>query len=800
MTKTIAVLLALLALIAAPDRARAENSPEYISVNLVKNLVEVALIQSERARPEVPDDFAARMLDIDQASIRDLYAEADRSGQGASIRRQAQQRAASILAASRPGGFLTTFPDPLRVRADLARVGQAEGASPLVIAARQAGRFLMLADVVENTADTPGYPLPPSLARLRALYVVHFLDIRDRIDPTLEPMGQGCGPLSGMLGGCKRRTFYNTRVDYEYDRGPATEAAELYIPEALRDRFIDMSGGGRSRIRDQRDMAAARDRQASSSSTFSAPGGPRIFVTGMVLFIVGGIGFLIWRQFFKEAEPEPVPIAPPPTKNHGAADFQYLDARGNPKDTVQGVFLGKQSRPGRTTEISYPLYTKPEMHTLIMAPTRTGKGTRIIIPTLARYENSVVVIDPKGENAAVTGRIRKQIGQQVHVLNPWGVLDAELKGRGLSPEAFNPLDAIKAYDPNAVGIARSMAQTIIPNAPDAKDPFWQQSATAILTAVFLYLADWPGEKKTLARAKEIISLPLAQLEKEYFYRMAGSDAYDGAIRQTITPFIGTKELPSIMSTLNTATTFIIDPRLRAATARSDFDVNKLPIERSTIYLVIPPAQMQAQAVWLRLILAAVTNAYRYAKKRTVRCMMIIDEMPALGRLPDLPSDLATMSGYGLDYTLIIQDMGQLKQQYGDMAQSILGNCGWKWMSNTSDFESAKYVSDALGDRTIVTVNQSESASTNVNAKGGEGGGNSKSTSFGEMGRKLMTPQEVMKEGRTLAIVFGPNGDPWHVSPIDYWNLTKEFDWLKASMMKGYFEPPLTFDSNPYVEK
>ncbi|MBO0950592.1 type IV secretory system conjugative DNA transfer family protein [Fibrella sp. HMF5405] len=64
---------------------------------------------------------------------------------------------------------------------------------------------------------------------------------------------------------------------------------------------------------------------------------------------------------------------------------------------------------------------KDKGHKLTVAGTRGGKGTNLIIPNLLGLggcQGSWVVIDPKGENAAITVRYQRESGQNVVILNP----------------------------------------------------------------------------------------------------------------------------------------------------------------------------------------------------------------------------------------------------------------------------------------------------------------------------------------------------------------------------------------------
>lgn len=763
-----------------------------ITQALAGGLIDKALIERERARPDVPDDFAANMLIGAQRWIRTGNNGTAGKSWGSAARREARATAARVIGAQPRTDYLHSFPDPLKVRADLAAASP--GVSAAELAGRQAGRMAMLANALgglQGKAEKSRWPA--DVAQLHARYWLHYNDISARAAPTFTDT---C-PRWKFWCRTREQTFYSARSRYGEDLARAQETAALYIPEALRERFVDATGPGGSRAASAAEQQRLQEeREAREAAQDSSDG---VAVWGIMIFlaVLGGLFILLMSAALSMAKKDNG-RRPPLTDNHGSAEWGAMDMNVHPLAPLFGVFLGKYAWPHHTDGQvkTPPVFTKHEAHTLIMAPTRTGKGTRIIVPTLLRYDGSMLVIDPKGENAAITGRQREALpGHRVHILNPWGVLDDELEKRGLPMSRYNPLDAIRRGDPDAASIAHAMAESICVRSEGKDSAYWEGNATAILTAVLLWLADRDGEAKTLARVRQIVTLPLIRLQQEYFIPMAASTAYGGAIAENIGPFLSgedSRDLPAILRTLAEATRFISDERLKFATAESDFDLRTFPHRSETVFLVIPPDKMKVQATWLRLMIAAFTHAFRTAKPRgQTRGMMLIDELPALGRIPDLPTDLATMSGYGLDYTLIVQDMGQLEAIYGKQAQSIMANCAWKWLCNVRDKDTAKYVSETLGIATVGTETINE---------GTNPGGASHGKAYGEMGRALLTPDEVMQLGRDKAIVLPPAGRPFQVWGVDYWTILDEFLPYRDGAMQVYYTQPLVIDPNPYRRK
>ncbi len=98
---------------------------------------------------------------------------------------------------------------------------------------------------------------------------------------------------------------------------------------------------------------------------------------------------------------------------------------------------------------------------LLFGPNGTGKGTRFLIPNLLSIKDrSIIVIDPKGELAAVTADYRRTVGDVV-MLNPFNVL-------GLGSAGFNPLTALDPKSANFYDTAWESSPAPFPRSPDRR--------------------------------------------------------------------------------------------------------------------------------------------------------------------------------------------------------------------------------------------------------------------------------------------------------------------------------------------
>lgn len=135
-------------------------------------------------------------------------------------------------------------------------------------------------------------------------------------------------------------------------------------------------------------------------------------------------------------------------------------------------------------------------------------------------------------------------------------------------------------------------------------------------------------------------------------------------------------------------------------------------------------------------------------------------------------------------------------KYPLLALSVISHMGrydCEWPRNISELATAKYLSDSLGKKTVRTKAKTySSGQSQSDQSSGE------SVNYGETGRSLLTPDEILNLGRDVAILLNPKDYPHHPRPVDYWTLPEVFLYLKKEYPQFYWEPPLEFDANPYV--
>ena len=355
----------------------------------------------------------------------------------------------------------------------------------------------------------------------------------------------------------------------------------------------------------------------------------------MIISVIGffvGIGFWIGQTLRKLAE------VPTTFGSSKWASPEELQVNGLFEDG--GIRLGTAFDGESDRKIAY----QGDRHALVVAPTRSGKGTTQIIPNLLTYAGSSMIIDPKGENALITAKARLEMGQEVKVVDPWQIARID----GVETARFNPLDWLELGDPDISENAMLLADAIIVKTND-KEAFWDQMAVGYLQGAILYVATDEHEagQRHLPRVRDLMMLHGDDL-KALFESMLESPHHVVASTGARMLQMDEKLLSNVMASVQSHTQFLDSPRLRENLSASDFRFEDLKAEEMSVYLVIPADRLQAFSPWLRLLVqqAITVNARNIAEKPEKPILFILDEMAALGRLTMVEQAYGLMAGLG----------------------------------------------------------------------------------------------------------------------------------------------------------
>ncbi|MGS0741099.1 type IV secretory system conjugative DNA transfer family protein [Glaciimonas sp. GG7] len=421
-------------------------------------------------------------------------------------------------------------------------------------------------------------------------------------------------------------------------------------------------------------------------------------------------------------------------------------------------------------------------HILAFAPTRSGKGVGLILPTLYTWRHSVLINDIKNENWALTSGFRQAAGQTVIRFEP-----ACLDG---SAARWNPLDEIRIFTDMDVQDAQSIMNMVCDPKGEGLEDHWAKTSWEFLTGLALHLR-YEGKTATMAGMAQYLGDPRWEDEKQMYTTMLQTQHDpEGKThwldtdnnRTSIHPAVANaaktmlnkedKERTSVLSTAKSFLSLYLDPVVARNTATSDFLVRDLMNSDKPVscYYVVQPADLERMTSLSRLFYAMVIrrNAadMQFAGGAPVqsykhRLLLVIDELPSLRKLTVLQEALGYMAGYGMKCYLICQDIIQLEDAYGDK-QTIVAGCHVRisYAPNTS--ETAEKLAAMTGKTTITE----EKRSTSFKQMGVDTG--NVSVSEDKTGRELMTSAEFLALSREDMVIFVAGSAPIYGRKIKYY--------------------------------
>lgn len=383
---------------------------------------------------------------------------------------------------------------------------------------------------------------------------------------------------------------------------------------------------------------------------------------------------------------------------------------------------------------------KDDRHALIIAGSRSGKGTSAIIPNLCLWPGSLVVIDPKGENATIVARRRAGgseycdgLDQRTFVLDPFKAAQVADELRA----TFNPLDALDPHSEEAVDDAGRIADAIVVITGKESDPFWNEQARTLIKGLILYVLtsdDFEGRRNLVTVRKLITSgdIEAVRLLQEandedipsafelLFAGMAGNDAFHGIISglgETLAQFAKGegKTLNSILSQASSHTEFIDSLPMQRLLARTSpgFALSHLKTDPMgiSLFLSLPQRFMNTHFRWLRMMTSLIITEMEKttgAPQTGHPVLLVLDEFAGLKKMDIIENAAAQIAGFGVKLCFVVQTLTQLKSVYQDNWEIFIGNAGTKLCFGIDDKFTRDYLSKYLGETEVVRKTRSAS--------------------------------------------------------------------------------------------
>ena len=412
-----------------------------------------------------------------------------------------------------------------------------------------------------------------------------------------------------------------------------------------------------------------------------------------------------------------------------------------------GLYIGGWRDKKRT--LHYLRHNGDE-HVIAFAPTRSGKGVGLVIPTLLSWAESAIVLDIKGENYAITAGWRKHYANnKILKFNPNDPTGESSK--------FNPLEEIRLNSTYEIADTENIVIMLLDEKGEGLKDFWEKGGKTFLSSFILHTLYIAKNEHHPTPSLSDIYKALNERELDEILADMSSYYHDQENKLTHTAIstgamglinLAERTRGDIIATVNNILSLYIDPVIELNTKRSDFKLSELMNSEKpvTLYIVIDPENIDRMQPLFRVLMLQILKKLikklefkngKQEKSYNYRMLLMLDEFTAVGKIEFFEKSLAYMAGYGITAYIIIQDIEQLYRVY-NKEETITSNCHIKIAFTPNKEDTASLLSKMTGTTTVVKSNITTSGKRLSPILG------SVSQSYQEVSRPLMTADEILR--------------------------------------------------------
>lgn len=474
------------------------------------------------------------------------------------------------------------------------------------------------------------------------------------------------------------------------------------------------------------------------------------------------------------------------------SDFSKRDFKKGLK-MEEGIVVGKVPDKDRALIIPKKGSSLDTMNVYVNGPSGSGKGQSYVYPNLINIRNeSIVVIDPKGENYNATAQLKRDQGYKVYNIDFAEFTEAR----------YNPLDYIK-HDEDAQTVSYIIAE----NSSEEKDGFFKERAQSLLAALLSYVkATYPKEEANMKKVIEVFTEHVSDPEKcdEWMEQMPDNHPAKGLLESVLADLTSPNTRSGVTSSFQSLISIFKFHRIKEMTKSSDFMFDEFQEHKSILYvkMKVPTNPYKAlTSIFFnqlidRLFELGSKNVEKYGDPQLdIPIHLILDEFPNIGKINNYENTLSLARGYKIYMHTIVQDISQLqdKKLYGPEAtKTIISNHSALLLLKVGEKDGAKYWSDWIGKTTLAYDNKSQSISSK---------GKTTSISVAHEQRDLMPANELMSMDNEKAILLLKGQDPVRIEKAWQFELYPNFLFNK-NRLPNYLESRkrLGFTDEPVLDK
>lgn len=389
------------------------------------------------------------------------------------------------------------------------------------------------------------------------------------------------------------------------------------------------------------------------------------------------------------------------------------------------------------------------LNTLVIGGSGAGKTRFFCKPNLMQCcRNSYFVLDPKGEIVRDVGELLSQKEYEVRVLD---LISME------KSHCYNPFVYLQS-DNDIQRLVTNLFKATTPKGSQSNDPFWDTSASMLLSALVYYLHyEAPEDEQNFAMVMEMLRAGAIENEEDsrptpldYLFADLEMDRPDHiALKYYRSYHAGSaKTLKSIQITLAARLEKFNLESLASLTCTDELDLATMGEKKVALFAIIPDNDSSfnflVSILYTQLFQQLFYSAdHIHGGALPVPVHFLMDEFANVSLPDDFDKILSVMRSRGVSVSIILQNLAQLKALFEKQWESTVGNCDEFLYLGGNEQSTHKYVSELLGKSTIDTNTYGKSSGRSGNY----------STNYQISGRELLTPDEVRMLDNQYAILF-----------------------------------------------
>ena len=513
------------------------------------------------------------------------------------------------------------------------------------------------------------------------------------------------------------------------------------------------------------------------------------FVSGKFLFF-SVINTVFWTilailAIFKSKDHEYQDI------EHGSADWAKNGEQYSILSKKEGIILAKDN--------FLPINKRGNINVLVVGGSGSGKSASYVKPNVKNCLGSYIFTDPKGELYDDTAGYLKERGYEIKLLN---LVNPE------SSDCYNPLSHVRSeIDVDII------ANTIIKGQKDgagssSSDPYWDNTSESLLKALIFYLLSCrPPEEQNLASCAEMVRAASSDGNNSTLHDIMNKLPDNSPARRNFNnvAMASDKTFSTILSSLQSKLGKFDSKVIADVTSSDTIDFDEIATKKIALYVVASDTHSAYDFLLTIFFSQLIQQLYDYADKHggklTIPAFFMLDEFVNIGQIPDFDKKISTSRSRAISFSVVVQNLEQLKAVYEKTNETIIGNCDTLLFLGSPSYSTLEYFSKQLGEKTIVHSNVTH----NKQAFSGKSTGFSESDQI--LGRALMTPDELRRMEGDKCIILERGVKPIKADKYYYYEDKNYLQQLKTSAIdhnayecreRGNYR--IFNPNNPYVDK